>query len=108
MKSYSIILTELFFSWGHFIKPPYLSLGGYSLPYPPPTTLIGALAYPYFKYHGSNKEIEYNRGYYYSPTIKLLEYVKYASLGYLNPRVTQITDINKYFTFAYIGDEHRK
>lgn len=108
MKNYSIVLAELFFSWGYLIKPPYLSLGGHSLPYPPPTTLIGALAYPYFKYIGLNKEIEFINNKPHSSSVKLLEYVKYASMGYLNPMTTQIVDINKYYIFAYVRDDYRK
>lgn len=107
MMNYSILLVELFFSWGHFIKPPYLPLGGHSLPYPPPTTLIGALAYPYYKYLGLNKEIELINGEPYSSSVKLLEYVKYSSMGYLNPMITQIIDINKYHIFGYVRDEYR-
>lgn len=108
MENLSLLLIEVFFTWGHFIKPPYLSLGGASLPYPPPTTLIGALAYPYYKHKNLHGEILYIEGTPHSPAVELLNYIKYASIGYLEPTVSQIIDINKYYTFAYLREEYRK
>ena len=103
-----LVLTEIVFSWGFFIKPPYLSLGGQSIPYPPPTTLIGALAYPYMRYRNDYREIVFIRGKPHSPAVELLDKVKYAVLGFPSPLAIQVTDINKYYTYAYLRKEHRR
>ncbi len=38
------VYARLFFSWGFTVRPPGLSAGGPSLPVPPPSTIVGALA----------------------------------------------------------------
>jgi CRISPR-associated Cas5-like protein len=38
------VYTRLVFSWGFSVRPPGLSAGGPSLPLPPPSTLVGAIA----------------------------------------------------------------
>ncbi len=38
------IYARAVFSWGYSVRPPGLSAGGPSLPLPPPSTLVGALA----------------------------------------------------------------
>ncbi len=102
-----LLLVEIVFSWGFMVRPPYLSGGGRSLPYPPPTTLIGSLAYPYLKLKNP-REIEYIGDKPYSPAVKLLNTVKYAVLGYLQPSTTDIVDISKQYTYAYLRSKYKK
>lgn len=103
----SILLVDIVFSWGHMIRPPYQSGGGQALPYPPPTTLIGALAAPYLRLR-EPVEIIYHDKKAYSPAAKLLDIVSYAVMGYPKPCVTEIIDINKYYSYAYLRPKYKK
>ncbi len=103
-----MLLVKIFFSWGHMVRPPFVSGGGGSLPYPPPTTLIGALTAPYMKL---NKPIELtvNGREPYSPSIELLgKAVYYAVLGYKDAYASQVIDLSKQFIYAYLRKEHKK
>lgn len=104
----SIVLAEIVFSWGYILKPPFLALGGRSLPYPAPTTLVGALAYPYVRSRGDTREVVFINKKPYSPAIMLLDKVRYAVMGYPKPSTTQVTDMNRYASYSYLKSEHRK
>lgn len=54
---------------------PYASTSAPTYPLPPPTTLVGALAYPYMRQNHVEDEGEY------SATVKLLNHVVYATAG---------------------------
>jgi len=103
-----IVLVETIFSWGFVVKPPYLALGGQSTPYPPPTTLIGALSYPYSRFVGDYREVILIDKKPHSPAVRLLEMIKYAVMGYRSQHVIQYMDINKYIIYAYLRSEHRE
>lgn len=105
---HSLVLVEIFFSWGFILKPPYLALGGKTLSYPPPTTLVGALTYPYMKITGDTREVLIINNKPYSPASKLLDKVKYAVMGYPEPRTIQIVDINRYASYGYIRDDYKR
>lgn len=101
-----LLLVEVFFSWGFMVRPPFLSGGGTPLPYPPPTTLIGALAAPYLRLKDP-REVIYLGGKAHSPAIKIINHVSYAVLGYYNNRVTTIVDMNKYYSYAYLRSSYK-
>ncbi len=104
----SLVLVETIFSWGYILKPPYLALGGKSLPYPSPTTLVGALTYPYMRYRGDAREIIFIDRKPHSPAVNLLDKVKYAVMGYLKPSSIQVVDINKYASYGYLRGTYRE
>lgn len=68
-------LVELDVFSGLSIFQPLASTSAPTYPLPPPTTLLGALAYPYLRRH-SLEDINN-----YSATVKLLDYIKYAAAG---------------------------
>ncbi len=102
-----LLLVEIVFSWGYMVRPPFVSGGGSSLPYPPPTTLVGAIAYPYNKLF-KPVEIEYTGGKAYSPATKLLEHISYATMAYLDIGAVETIDITRHYTYAYIRLEHKR
>ncbi len=103
----NLLLVEIVFSWGHMVRPPFVSGGGSSLPYPPPTTLVGALAYPYAKTRYP-VEIIYGREGPASPTVLLLDKVYYAVMGYPVKAAVDIVDMTRQYIYAYLRAEHKR
>lgn len=104
----SIVLVETVFSWGYILKPPFLALGGRSVPYPPPTTLVGALAYPYIRSRNDSREVVFINKKPYSPAVMLLDKVRYAVMGYPRPSMIQVMDMNRYASYGYLRSDHKK
>lgn len=104
----SILITKIVFSWGYIIRPPYVSGGGYSLPYPPPSTLIGALAASYLRLKKPIEIVVKGRK-PYSPAVEVLNnIVYYAVLGFREESVAQINDLTKHYIYAYLREEHKR
>ncbi|MCL7389803.1 MAG: type I-A CRISPR-associated protein Cas5a [Thaumarchaeota archaeon] len=71
------------------IGPPLIGPASPPLPVPPPTTLLGALAYPYLREQGV-PEVVYVDGKPCSPAVRIIEKVHYASAGFYG-RIEQRT-----------------
>ena len=93
--------------WGWSIKAPGQSAAQTPIPVPPPSTLLGALAYPYFTFKGW-PELIFENGAYYSPAYKLLEQVSYAAFGISTSVATVHQDLTKNVIAPYLRQPHRK
>jgi len=71
------------------IGPPLIGPASPPIPAPPPTTLLGTLAYPYLRERGV-PDVVYVDGKPCSPAVKMIEKVYYASAGFYG-RVEQRT-----------------
>ncbi|QGA53931.1 type I-A CRISPR-associated protein Cas5 [Sulfolobus sp. E5-1-F] len=89
MSDLSLILVKVGF-YSNFISVPPLVKSSQGYVVPPPTTLVGALSYPYFAKDGVETENSY------SITYKLLDNVKYAS--FWAPTYAITTDMERIFT----------
>jgi len=78
---------------------PLTSRAAPAYPLPPPTTLVGALAYPYLR---SKCSSEYYNG--YSPAVKLLDVVYYASAGAYAYHITK--DVERIYQHVYLKKPH--
>lgn len=74
------VLVKLKAPHGVSVYYPQASTTAPAYPLPPPTTLVGALAYPYLR-KTMNIEVEVVGGKLYSPARRLLSKVLYASAG---------------------------
>ena len=78
---------------------PLTSKAAPAYPLPPPTTLVGALAYPYLR---SREPSEYYNG--YSPAVKLLDVIHYASAGAYAYHIMK--DIERIYQHVYLRKDH--
>lgn len=82
---------------------PLSSAAAESFLLPPPTTLVGALAYAYLRTQGSVKELEDGA----SAAARLLEKVDYAAAGVLNGYMVFRT-VERVYQHPYLRSEHRR
>jgi CRISPR-associated protein Cas5a/b/c len=97
------VLVKLKAPYGISVYQPQASTTAPTYTLPPPTTLIGALAYPYLR-KSINLEVEVVGGKLYSPARRLLNKVIYASAGaggYFRSR-----DIERIFQVIYMRKKH--
>jgi CRISPR-associated protein Cas5a/b/c len=87
------------------IGPPLIGPASPALPAPPPTTLLGALSYPYLR-EQRLPEVVYEDGEMCSPAVKLIEKVHYASAGFYG-RVEQRT-LERVIQTFYLRKPHLK
>jgi len=78
-----VLKVHIKLHWGFSVRKPFFSASQPSFKVPPPTTLIGALsrALAYSKKMPEVLVISSGKKTYYSSTIKLLKYCKWASLA---------------------------
>jgi CRISPR-associated protein Cas5a/b/c len=81
---------------------PFSSAAAESYLLPPPTTLVGALAYAYLRAQGSMQELRDG----VSAAVKLLEKVDYAAAGVLDGYLLFRT-IERIYQHPYLRSEHR-
>ncbi len=84
---------------------PSTSASSEAYPLPPPTTLVGALAYPYTRLKYGVRE--YING--YSPAIELINEVKYASAGIpLDEIIVPTKNIERLYQHIYLRPDYRR
>jgi len=97
-----VVLVKAKTLWGFSIKYPTQTAAQDSIPLPPPTTVLGALAVQYAKY---NKLPEISRvgTKLYSTAAKLLtdRIVRYCTSGIKYPSVAKYNDINRSIMLMY-------
>jgi CRISPR-associated protein Cas5a/b/c len=71
------VLVKLRAPTGVSVYYPLATITAPHYPLPPPTTIAGALAYSYLRIRESSELVENN----YSPTVKILDKLKYVSAG---------------------------
>lgn len=97
------VLVKLKVPYGISVYYPQATTTAPAYPLPPPTTLVGALAYPYLR-KISNSEVELVGGRPYSPARKLLGKVLYASAGAEGYSVSR--DVERVFQAIYLRREY--
>lgn len=104
----SLLLVEIVFSWGFMVHNPHASGPKHALPYPPPSTLIGALANPYARSKKNTETLLIN-GEFYSPATQLIpDIVSYSVLGYTDGYAVVHEDLNRSVIYPYIKPVHRE
>lgn len=93
-----LALVELEVFSGLSVFLPLTSTSAPVYPLPPPTTLVGALAYPYLRLSNTQEHIQESEV-TYSPAIKLLDNILYASAGALGYIVTR--DVERLYQAIY-------
>ena len=93
-------------SWGMRIRPPATSAGGPSLPLPPPSTVIGALARGIASIKGWG-EME-GEGEARSTAYRLAKHVLAAGAGILEGFVALYSDTMRYLSIPYMRRENRR
>jgi len=97
------VLVKLKVPYGISVYYPQASITAPTYPLPPPTTLVGALAYPYLR-KSTNSEVEVIGSKLYSPARRLLNSVLYASAG--AEGYFRFRDIERLFQTIYMRKEH--
>lgn len=100
------IIVEAKIHWGFSVKRPIQSAAQESLLYPPPSTLIGALARGYANLKGLGERVRVGE-IVYSPIVKVIDRVYYATIAIHGPIVTH-QDMNRNITGVYMRSEHRR
>lgn len=104
----SLLLVEIVFSWGFMVHSPHASGSKHALPYPPPSTLIGALANPYAR-SKRNAEILLINDKFYNPAFQLIpDIVSYSALGYIDGYAVIHEDPNRSVIYPYMRPENRE
>ncbi len=104
----NLLLVEIVFSWGFMVHNPHASGPKHTLPYPPPSTLIGALANPYARSRRNTETIIVN-GEYYSPASQLIpDIISYSVLGYIDGYAVIHEDLVRSVIYPYIKPVHRE
>ena len=101
------VKATIVFHWGYSIKHPMYSASQPALKFPPPTTLIGALSYPYTRVNG--QEVKSVGGQLYSSSITVLDHVLWACYKIVNvdPRIlVETRDIVKVLIAPYVRSEN--
>lgn len=94
------LLLRLRPSWGYSVKVPNTSASQPSLSLPPPTTLVGAVAYGVLKLQGRDQETEISGGRLTNFAEKLWSATVYSGAS-LNGFGAPIMDISKYIIRIY-------
>jgi CRISPR-associated protein Cas5a/b/c len=102
MTRYALLIKLDVFS-GVSTGPPLIGPASPPLPAPPPSTLLGALAYPYLREQGV-PEVVYVDGKPCSPAVKIIEKVHYASAGFYG-RIEQRT-LERVIQAFYLRKSH--
>jgi len=87
------------------VAPPLIAPSTTTLPAPPPTSLLGALAYPYLR-EKKIPEMIYVDGKLCSPAMELLNSVHYASAGYyarIEQKLLERVNQTFYLRRAHLG-----
>jgi CRISPR-associated protein Cas5a/b/c len=87
------------------IGPPLIGPALPALPAPPPTTLLGALSYPYLR-EQTIPEVVYVNNKMCSPAVKLIDKVHYVSAGFYG-RIEQRA-LERVIQTFYLRKEHLK
>lgn len=98
------------FFWGYSVKRPLVSAAQLALRVPPPSTLVGALAYAC----GADTESEEGKSGVFSAARRLLKEVRWAAFGF-DERIDQLalglletSDVTRALVAPYLRPEHRK
>jgi len=100
------VVVEL--HWGYSVKHPLYSASQPSLRFPPPTSLLGALAYP-LHLQEAKPETLIVEGSLYSSTVELLDLVPWVCyrISNLDPRsLVETRDIGKVLIAPYVRGEN--
>jgi len=97
-----LVLVKIKVFWGYSIKYPAQSAAQDSIPLPPPTTVLGALASPYAKYAKLPETLRIDAK-AYSTAVKLLAdgVVKYCTSGITDPLATKHSDMSRNVMLIY-------
>lgn len=86
---------------------PFFSKSSDSYFMPPPTTLVGALAYGYLRHKHILSDVVYKNGYAYSPAVLVLDKVLYACAG-AEPLYTYARQQERVSTIIYQKNVRRR
>jgi len=100
------IVVKARLHWGFSVKKPVQSAAQEPLLYPPPSTLIGALARGYASLKGLGERLQV-KGSLYSPTVRVLDKVYYATIAIHDAAILH-QDMNRNITGVYMRPIHRK
>lgn len=95
-----VVLVKLRAPSGISVYYPLASFTTPNYPLPPPTTLAGALAYPYLRTKESSEVVDGE----YSPTVKILDKLVYASAG--AEGWVQTREIERIYQHIYLKKQH--
>ena len=98
-----LLYLEAVFSWGFSVRAPGTSGGGPSLPLPPPSTLLGAVAHGVARAMGW-REVEGGS----SPVAKLAPYLLAAAAGIVEGFSIPYVDLMRYLAVPFIRRENVK
>lgn len=104
-----LVLVKSKIFWGYSIKYPTQTAAQDSIPIPPPTTTLGALAAPYAKYMKLPEALIID-GKTYSTAAKLLldKVVKYCTSGIEDPNAVKYSDISRSIILPYQRYKERR
>ncbi len=105
-KELYAILAEVSTFGSIAVYTPYTSVSANTYLLPPPTTLVGALAYAYKRALNDLRELDVNG---YSPAVELVQKKKvlYAAAGIVKPYTVSKT-IEKIYQHIYLRKQHWK
>ncbi len=104
MSIYVTVLLEA--QWGWSVRVPGASVGGASLPLPPPSTLVGALASPLARMLGWGETIV-EKGVVYSSTLKLVRHLEAAGARIVDGVAAFFSDPLKAVNIPYLRPQNR-
>lgn len=104
-----LVLVKAKVFWGYSIKCPAQSAAQESVPLPPPTTAIGALAASYARYMKLPEALRIKNN-VFSTTVKLLadKIVRYGTSGLINLLATKYSDMNRNIMIIYQRRKERE
>ncbi|MEM1898807.1 MAG: type I-A CRISPR-associated protein Cas5a [Sulfolobales archaeon] len=104
-----LVVVKARIFWGYSIKQPTQTAAQDSIPLPPPTTVLGAIAAPYAKYFKLPETLKIG-GNTYSTTAKLLidDLIKYCSAGLLESTAVKYSDTSRSIMLIYQKHKERK
>ena len=94
--------------WGFSVKQPLYSATQPSFRVPPPTTFLGALAYPLLSYEGK-PEIVYRGGNLYSSAVEILNLAQWVAYRVVEPDprfLVETRDIGRVCIVPYVRSQH--
>ncbi len=104
MKALKVDVT---FHWGFIVRQTEQSAAQSPYPYPPPSTLIGALSYGYNKINGNPETIVQN-GKIYSSTIKILNGIYDVTCRIIESSACPYQDLGRVISSPYLRVQHRQ
>ncbi len=103
MTDKMILRVKAGLSWGFMIHVPFQTASPQPIPYPPPTTLVGALAAAYARWKGYPETLLFNgRPYSFAVRLLLDKMVYYVSAGYPYGGVVLYRDLMRVLALPYL------